>query len=119
MIEVQRPAKKVNNNTSKGIQFLSPRHVTEAGGALKLKISEVTVVGQTKDAEPDNFGNPVVVYFADAKGVQYSKGFSLTSDNLADLCDLLGKDEQKWAGKYSTVSVTKTRRGQDQLHFAK
>ena len=111
MIEVQRPQKQTNNGTSKGVQFLSPKHVHAADGKLLLKVTDCTT------NEPDNYGNPVVVYFVDASGVQYSKGFKLTSDNLADICDILGKDETKFAGKYLLVTVETTKRGQEQLKF--
>jgi hypothetical protein len=109
MIDARRSTGKQASNSTRGVQFLSPRHVEIP---LALKITEVTT------SEPDNFGNPVVVYFVDSKGVQYSKGFSLTSDLLCDICDMLGKDESKWVGSILICSAVAGKRGGMQLHFA-
>lgn len=90
MITIQRNNPTVNTSATKGVQFLSPRHVTIEG--VVMKITRVT------SDKVDNFGNPYVVYFAEG-GNKYSKGYKPTSDALAALVDLFGADESKWSGQ--------------------
>lgn len=91
MITLQRNNPTQGATTPRGVQFLSPRHITNAEGH-QAKIAKVTI------DKPDNFGNPYVVYFV-MDGQKYSKGFKPTSDALAQIVDLFGTDEKKWPGK--------------------
>lgn len=91
MIKLQRTNAPTGGATPRGVQFLSPRHLTNEVGH-KAQIYRATT------NKPDNFGNPYVVYF-EMDGTKYSKGFKATSDGLAQLCDVLGTDEKKWVGK--------------------
>lgn len=88
MITVTRNNPTQGASTPKGIQFLSPRHITNPEGHT------ATITKVTTD-KPDNFGNPYVVYFV-MDGQKYSKGYKPTSDALSTLVDLFGADEKKW-----------------------
>lgn len=91
MITVNRNNQpQATNSTPKGVQFLSPRHVTTAEGFVAT-IYKVTI------DQPDNFGNPYIVYFKSGAD-KFSKGFKPTSENLISLVDLFGDDEKKWVG---------------------
>ena len=98
VIQVQRSPQQQpdGKSTPRGVQFLSPRHITNLNGH-QAKVLKIT------SDKPDNFGNPYVVFFL-MDGVKYSKGFKPTSDALAQLVDLLGTDEKKWAGKALVIS---------------
>lgn len=96
---------------TRGVQFLKPLHVTNPKG-MSAKIYKVTT------DKPDNFGNPVTVYF-NIGGAKYSKGFKFTSDNLASLVDLLGAEESKWIGKSITIGKLVDDDGGERLVFAK
>jgi hypothetical protein len=96
MIKVQRANAPQGQASPRGVQFLSLRHVPEAGLPF-------TIVKVTTD-KPDNWLNPYVVHFENG-GQKYSKGYSSTSDALATLVDLFGEDEKKWIGK--TVIIGK------------
>jgi hypothetical protein len=96
MIKVQRANAPQGQASPRGVQFLSLRHVTEAGFPF-------TIVKVTTD-KPDNWLNPYVVHFENG-GQKYSKGYSSTSEALATLVDLFGEDEKKWIGK--TVIIGK------------
>lgn len=102
MITVQRGNAASATSTPKGVQFLSPRHITKAEGHI-AKVTKVTT--PDNGGKPDNFGNPYVVYFL-MEGTRYSKGFKPTSDALAQLVDLLGADEKKWSN--ASIRITKT-----------
>ena len=113
MITVQR-----NNRTSdagastpRGVQFLSPRHVTDAKG-LKATVYKVTT------DKPDNYSNPIVVYFKVGND-KYSKGFKVSSDGLIALVDLYGEDEKKWLGKPVTIGKYVDDDGGERLTFGK
>lgn len=111
MINLQRNNTPQGNEVPKGIQFLSPRHVLTAQG-FKAEIYKVTT------DKPDNFGNPVVVYFK-AGTIKYSKGFKLSSDLLATLVDLLGADESKWTKKVITIGKMVDDNGGERLTFSR
>jgi hypothetical protein len=96
---------------ARGVQFLKPLHVTNPEG-MKAKVYKVTT------NKPDNFGNPVTVYF-NVGGAKYSKGFKLTSDNLASIVELLGADETKWIGKGITIGKLVDDEGGERLVFTK
>jgi hypothetical protein len=96
---------------ARGVQFLKPLHVTNPEG-MKAKVYKVTT------NKPDNFGNPVTVYF-NVGGAKYSKGFKLTSDNLASIVELLGADETKWIGKGVTIGKLVDDEGGERLVFTK
>lgn len=110
MIVLKRNNPRVATNIPKGLQFLGLKHVED--GDIVLKITEVTT------DEPDNFGNPLVVYFEDRNGSAYSKGWIPTSDTLAHLCEMFTKDETKWAGRFVTVGKATDRKGGMRLTFA-
>jgi hypothetical protein len=112
MIELTPQANRGASVNAKGVQFLSPKHVPE-NGKLVLECTEVTT------NEPDTYGNPIVIYFKDASGTQYSKGFKTSSDNLRDICNIWTRDEKTWKGKKTTVTVIEGRRGGTQMKFAK
>jgi hypothetical protein len=97
MLTVVRSNAPEGKAVSKGVQFLSPRHITSPEG-LVFAISKVTT------DKPDNYGNPYVVYFM-RNGEKYAKGFKPTADALATLVDLFGIDEKKWTGKKVLVGV--------------
>jgi len=99
---------------SRGVQFLKPIHVSEKGS--KATIYKVT--SPDNGGKPDNFGNPVVIYF-NIGGQKYSKSFKLTSDNLADICGLLGADESKWVRKELTIIQLRGDEGDLRLGFRK
>ena len=100
MLALQAQQIKGTSDVKKGVQFLSPKHVTTPDG-FKAKIVEVTT------DQPDTFGNPVVVYF------------SLASDGLRQLVNVLGLDETKWVGKIVTIAKRTQKRGGEQLTFSK
>ncbi len=100
-----------NQQAARGVQFLKPMHITNPKG-ITAKIYKVST------DKPDNFGNPVNVYF-NADGQKYSKGFKLTSDNLASLVTLLGSDETKWVGKTVTIGKMVDDDGGERLIFGK
>lgn len=97
MITVTRNNPTQGASTPKGVQFLSPRHISNPEGHV------ATITKVTTD-KPDNFGNPYVVYFV-MDGQKYSKGYKSSSDALATLVDLFGADEKKWVKK--TVVIGK------------
>lgn len=107
---VLQEAPKTNAQTQRGVQFLKPIHVNEEG-------TVATIYKATSDV-PDNYSNPYVVYF-EMGGQKYSKGFSGRSQNLRDLCALLGTDEAKWKGKQVRISLLKKADGGEQLGFSK
>lgn len=109
MITVQSNNNAAQSSASKGVQFLSPRHVP-TGGSLACKITKVTT------DKPDNFSNPYVVYFSDG-GNKYSKGFKPTSDALATLVNLFGQDEAKWIGKAVLIGKTTDDDGGERLTY--
>jgi len=109
MITVQRSNAPVGTSTQRGVQFLSPRHV--AAGPLTMTIAKVTT------DKPDNFGNPYVVYFTH-NGAHYSKGYSPTSDALAQLVDLFGADEKKWTGKSVVIGASNNADEGERLTYA-
>lgn len=111
MINLQRNNVPQGQETPKGIQFLSPRHVTSDKG-FTAEIYKVTT------DKPDNFGNPVVVYFK-AGTQKYSKGFKLSSDLLATLCGIHGNDESKWKGKKVQVTKSTDDEGGERLQFSR
>jgi hypothetical protein len=90
MIKVDRSNTAQAAASQPGVQFLSPKHTTEAG-----KLATITKVTTDK---PDNYQNPYVVYFT-MDGQKYSKGFKPTADALAILVELFGEDEKKWIGQ--------------------
>jgi hypothetical protein len=96
MITLQRSNAPQGQSVPKGVQFLSPKHVTRPDG-FDVEIIKVTI------DKPDNFGNPYVVYFSNG-AEKFSKGFKSTSDLLASLVDMLGADETKWIGKKINVN---------------
>jgi hypothetical protein len=98
-------------NIPKGVQFLSPRHVTSPEG-LKAIIFKVTT------DKVDNFGNPYVVYFKSGND-KYSKGFKATSDNLISLVDMFGDDEKKWIGQSVVIGKKIDDDGGERLCFTK
>lgn len=111
MIKVQRSNPVSTTGAAiKGVQFLAPKHV--ADGPLVMKITKVTT------DKPDNFLNPIVVFFEN-RSTKYSKGFKETSYNLIALVDIFGADEKKWIGKDVQVSAVADDGGALQLHFAK
>jgi hypothetical protein len=110
MITVQRGNPAQGKSTPKGIQFLNLGHI--GATATVAKITEVTT------DEPDNYGNPVVVYF-EFGGTDYSKGFKPTSDGLIALVDLLGADETKWVGKSVKIGKKADKRGGERLTYSK
>lgn len=109
MITTTRSNPTQGNSTPRGVQFLSPKHVTTPEG-LVLQITEVTT------DEPDNFGNPYVVYFQNGRD-KYSKGFSPTHSLLHALVDMFGEDEKKWTGSQLRVTKQVTRGGAERLVF--
>ena len=110
MINLQRRQVPTGNeSTPRSISFLSPRHVTFDGVLAK-------VIKVTTD-KPDNFGNPVVVFY-EFGGQKYQKGYKMTSDNLASQVDILGTDESKWIGKSLLISKVEGEEGDERLHFA-
>lgn len=112
MIKLQRQQAGTQGQGQKGVQFLSPRHITEKGGHL-AKITKVTT------DKPDNFGNPYVVYFQmDGDSTKYSKGFRPTSSLLADLVDLFGEDEKKWIGKRLVIGKIADEEDAERLSFS-
>jgi hypothetical protein len=112
MIELQRNNIPESGGVQKrGVQFLKPAHIKSDKGQL-ARITKVTT------DKPDNFGNPVVVYFL--MDVQrYSKGFKLTSDNLASICDILGTDETKWVNRLILIGKFSDDDGNERLIFTK
>ena len=113
MIQVQRNNRAGDSGitTPRGVQFLSPRHVTDAKG-MKATIYKVTT------DKPDNYGNPFVVFFKVGND-KYSKGFKATSDGLIALVDMLGEDEKKWSGKSLTINKYVDDDGGERLTFTK
>jgi hypothetical protein len=89
LTERQQPT--ATGNQVKGYTFWKPQHCTKAG--TKCTVSKVTT------DKPDNFGNPVVVYWTANDGQKYSKGFSLAADGLRNIAGVLSLDETKWKGK--------------------
>lgn len=111
MLELQRRQVPTGNDqTAKGITFLKPQHATKEG--VTASITKVTT------DKKDNFGNPVVVYYSIA-GAKYSKGYKLSSDNLASHVDVLGADETKWAKKSIKVFKVTDDEGSERLAFGK
>lgn len=110
MIKVQKQSSGGSSSVAKGVQFLSPNHVTSKAGHV------ATVTKMTVDA-PDNFGNPYVLHIV-MDGQKYTKGFKPTSVNLADIVDVLGDDEKKYAGKKILVSKTSNEDEGDRLVFS-
>jgi hypothetical protein len=111
MITLQRNnVPQGQSQAARGVQFLKPVHVTKEG----VKATILRVVTD----KPDNFGNPVTVQFSFG-GAKYSKGFKLTSDNLASLVDILGADETKWTKKTVTIAKLVDDDGAERLVFLK
>jgi hypothetical protein len=99
---------------SRGVQFLKPMHVSEKGARATI----YKVTSPDNGGKPDNFGNPVVIYF-NIGGQKYSKGFKFSSDNLADIVGIVGPDESKWVKKELTVLSVKGDEGDLRLAFRK
>lgn len=112
MLKITRTNKAAENGKiPKGVQFLSPRHITNAKGHL-AKITKMTT------DKPDNYGNPYVVYFV-MDGDKYSKGLKGDSLLLIDLVDILGtEDEKKMIGKEILIGKTVDDEGGERLTFA-
>lgn len=114
MIKVNRANANQGNahQGQRGVQFLSPRHVTAKGGH-PAKILRVTTT------QPDNFGNPYVVYFVmDGDNTKYSKGFRETSTLLISLVDMFGDDEKKWPGQKLLINKIVDEEGSERLNFS-
>jgi hypothetical protein len=110
MINVRRQEQQ-KSGSPRGVQFLSPRHITAPGGHV-AKIVKVTT------DKPDNFGNPIIVYFTfDGESQKYSKGFRETSTLLCDLVDFFGNDEKKWPGKTVVISKELDDEQSERLRF--
>ena len=110
MLTVSRPvANQEVSNVKKGIQFLSPKHITNPSGHV-AKISKMTT------DTPDTFGNPYTLYVSFG-GVKYSKGLKPTSDHLADLVSFLGADEKKWANQEILIGKKTDEEGAERLTF--
>jgi len=109
MIELQRRQVPTGNEqTPRGVTFLKPQHATKEG--------TVATITKVTNGKPDNFGNPVVVSYS-MNGQKYSKGYKLTSDNLASHVDALGNDESKWAKKSIKIFRVTDDEGAERLAF--
>lgn len=91
---VERQTPQTTANTPKGYTFWKPQHATKAG----VKCTVIKVTSPDNGGKPDNYGNPVVLYFT-ANDQKYSKGFTLASDGLRNIALVLGLDESKWPKK--------------------
>lgn len=98
MLQVAKKAVNAQGEAQRGVQFLSPKHITNRETGLVFTVTKVTT------NKPDNFANPYVVFFA-MNGQKYSKGFKPTSEGLAQLCGFLGADESKWTTKKVNINV--------------
>lgn len=96
MVNVVRSNQAQGTSTPKGVQYLSPKHVTTPDGF------NATIKKLTTD-KPDNYQNPYVLFLTRGADL-FSKGFKPTSDLLISLVDMLGDDESKWPGKVINVN---------------
>ena len=114
MIKIQRNNVPTGDAVqTRGVQFLKPIHVSDKGSRATI----YKVTSPDNGGTPDNFGNPVVIYF-EIGGQKYSKGFKFSSDNLADIVSILGDDESKWTKKgHNELTLLKLRGDEGDLRL--
>lgn len=113
MINVVRNNVPTGSVSPKGVQFLSPKHVTSPDGFV-ARVYKVST--PDNGGKPDNYGNPYVVYFENG-AEKFSKGMKPTSEHLFQLVDMLGTDERDWLGKAVTINKVVDDEGAPRLVF--